>query len=239
MIELPEGGFACLPLETMAFSRGVAPLPGHALRRIRLLKPLPLEAGLHFAAEFIRNALRPIAAFCGCELRIPTRLAFPDFQRFNARYIAALQAAGFPTSPINPAARTNMAPLSDPPTGGVLHAFTFTIPSVNHGDYLISGMPELASPHVIAPRDTSPSGMHQKAAFVLNELLTTVDALGGQWERATAMQIYTRHPLDPVLDLLQSIPFQHIPGDPPLSSPDGTLFEFEADIRSISVEDTV
>ena len=239
MTPLPSAGFAFLSTNRV-FSSGVVALEGHAFRRITLTNPLPMEAGLQFAAQTIQRAGRPPEALCGCELRMPCRLTREAFSVFNRRYIAALQDAGFPTLPVNPAARTNMAPLVDPPAEAVLAAFTFTVPFAGRTrDFLISGKPELATApdRVIAPRDSSPTGVQAKADFVFAALRDTVRELQVRWSDATAAQIYTRHPL-PWIDAPPAL-VTHIPGDPPVLGPENVPFEFEADVRSITFEETV
>lgn len=245
--QVAAGGFAYLPSTGRTFSRGVIALEGFVLRRISLMDPLPMESGLDFAAEFIRAEGRPLEAFCGCELRVLKRLSREEFSDFNRRYIAALRSSGFPTDPSNPAARTNMVPATDPPRAAVLSAFTFAVPgtSLSTGpDFLISGKPELASDpdRVIAPGDTSPSGIRMKAAFVLEELRRTVQELGAQWESNTVGQIYTKQSVADLEGVFASagLPLTlctHVPGDPPVFGPDDIPLEFEADIRSITVEE--
>jgi hypothetical protein len=229
-----EGGFAYLPDTGKTFSRGVMALEGHTLHRVTL--NMPMEAGLLFAANFIKNK----AAFCACELRIPTRLTQPEFAVFNQRFIAALQAAGFPTDPTNPAARTNMVPRDNPPSDARLTAFTFATPGTSATrDFVISGKPEIDGTHVIAPNDTSQAGMQAKAEFVLNDLQRTAQQLGANWADITAAHIYTRHPIDTILPLFEGMNVTHIPGDPPVTGPNNIPFEFEADIRAITHEQTV
>jgi hypothetical protein len=247
--EVPEGGFACLPATGRTFSGGVIALDGYVFRRVQLRVPMPMESGLEFAAGLIRRNGRPLAAFCGCELRIPARLPPAEFSEFNRRYIAALRAIGFSTDPANPAARTNMAPLTHAAEDALLSAFTFAVPGTPRSkcaDFVLSGKPELASDpdRVIAPRDTSPTGMQAKAAFVIQELQRTVQQLGGQWTNLTAAQIYTQHPLDHLKDLFEAagLPLAlcaHLPGDPPVFGPGGISLEFEADVRSITHEEAV
>jgi hypothetical protein len=230
---IPSTGFAYLPDTGKTFSRGVIALEGHTLHRVTL--NMPMEAGLLFAANFIKNK----SAFCACELRTPTRLTQSDFAVFNQRFIAALQAAGLPTDPTNPAARTNMVP-TDSPTDAILYAFTFATPGISTTrDFVISGKPEIDGTTVIAPNDTSQAGMQAKAQFVIDDLKQTAQQLGADWASITAAHIYTSHPIDTILPLFEGIAVTHIPGDPPVSGPDNIPFEFEADIRAITHEQTI
>ncbi len=234
MAPTPAQGFAYLTT-SRAFSNGVIALPGHILHRIQLKTPLPLEAGLTFAANLIEHP----ATLCGVELRIPRRLSAEEFNHFNRRYIAALQASGFPTDPTNPAARTNVVPIDIPPTEPVLTAFTFAQLGISKTlDFLLSGKPELGPNGVIAPNSTSTEAIIEKALSVLNDLRTTALELGAS-PGATTLHIYTRHALHPIADLLAHAAYEHIPSDPPTEGPDNVPFEFEADLRRITREETI
>ncbi|SEB38045.1 hypothetical protein [Terriglobus roseus] len=248
LMKVPDGGFAYVPSRGRAFSTGVVALEGHVLRRVHLQHPLSFEAGFQFAAGSIRAAGRPLNALCGCELRIARRLTRSEFSEFNQRYIAALRTAGFNTEPVNPAARTNVVPFAGTPTDATLTAFTFATPGCARPtgpDFLVSGKPELTgdSDEVIAPSDQSVAGLEAKAAFVLEELQLIVRQLGAQWVNATAVQIYSQHSVGNLKVVSESgLPiavFTHVPGDPPVFGPGGVPLEFEADVRSVTLEDAL
>ena len=248
MDENPTGGFAYLPATGRTFSQGVIALDGYVFRRIQLRESLPMESGLNLAAQVIQTAGRPLTALCGCELRIPRPLTRVDFSAFNRRYIAALASTGFHTDPVNPAARTNMAPTVDAPKDATLVAFTFAVPGPSGptgADFLVSGKPELANDpsRVIAPGDLSPAGLRKKAAFVLQELQRIVQQLGGFFNDTATTEIYTREPIDDLRTIFESASLSlslctHIPGDPPVVGPGDFPLVFEGDVRSITVEET-
>jgi hypothetical protein len=248
-VALPEAGFAYLRDSGRAFSQGVVALEGFVFHRVQLRQPLSLEAGLKFAAEYLRTACRPTGALCGCELRMPHRLTRPDFRSFNRRYIAELQGNSFVTDPVNPAARTNIAGVSSSALDATLATFTFTVPRHRSGrgrDFLVSGKPEIADApdRVIAAGDGSSSGAQQKCAFVLKELLYVAQQLGASWHRVSAAQIYTRRSLAEFSGTLASFGLDpsicaHIVGDPPVAGPGDVPLEFEADVRSITIEEIV
>ena len=227
------------------FSRGVAARPGFHFHRVRLLGRPLLDPGLRVAFAFIQAQKRPPAALAAVELRAPKPLSGADGAIVNAAYVASLQAAGFVVAgTVRPEARSNMAPMADPPAGLSIHAFTFAVPAPpaspqGGGDYVISGRPDVTDTgELVAGNDyASASAMQTKAAFILGWLTDRITELGGDPARATGFQIYTRHPLERIIgDPLSRSPLSRagmtlVPGDPP-----GTAFELEFDVRSVSHE---
>jgi len=238
------GGYAYLPGDgTRPFSAGVVALPGYALRRVRLRRPLPFGPdGLLLIDRVLRDAGLPHAALAACELRSPAPMTFAEFKAFNSEYIWRLNGNGFGLGDAHPIARSNLAPQHDPPAGNTLFAFTYAAPagaaSGGGPDYVISGKPENTAepPGVIAPGDVSPAGMRRKAEHVIGALRERVAALGANWDEITGVQIYTVHSLDPLIDLLASNGLLHagvtlFPSYPPLVD-----FDFEIDVRAVSAE---
>lgn len=247
VITVPEGGFAYLSSDSTPFSNGVAALDDHALVRVRLHSPLPLTEGFAFAAGFLSDAGRPLASFSACELRSPSAVPMSDFTAFNSLYIDLLRANGFGAEHHFPVARSNMAPLFNRAAGHTLVAFTYAMPhagtpGTEGPDFVISGMPEITPtnpPGIVAAGDTSPTGMTMKARHVIAELQLRVESLGARWSDITAAQVYTIHSLDPVIELLgtSGLTTQGLslfPGYPPVIG-----FDFEIDVRAVSLERTV
>ncbi len=243
----PSGGFAFLPAPGAPFSGAVIAQPGFRLRRLSLRKTRPLDEGFAFIAAYLkREGLT--GALAGVELRSPVVLSRADFGAFNARYVAALKAAGLLTGDLVPAARSNMAPLYDVPVRPQLHAFTIAAPGPSSPDalgpdFLISGKPAEASPPegVIAPNDVSSEGMAKKAEFVIASLKASTLKLGGRWEDITGVHVYTRQALGGALKVmaesgLARFDLALVPGDPPSTGADGTPTDFEADVRAVSDE---
>jgi hypothetical protein len=238
-VDVPAGGYAYLPGSGLPFSNGVAALPGFALTRVRLRENLPLAEGLAFAARHIASRNRPAAALAACELRSPAAMTFADFATFNTEYAGLLRRNLLGDPAAFPVARSNMAPLYQPPATDTLFAFTYTEPVEGGGrDYVISGKPENTpeSPGIVAPGDTTDTGMRAKAGFVLEQLRQRTVELGRNWADVTGAQIYTVHPLEPVMALLGAsgltgIGLSLFPGSPPIIG-----FAFEIDVRAVSVE---
>jgi len=242
-ISLPTAGYAFLKGQGHPFSAGVACLGGYALTRVRFRTPLPLAEGLAKAASFIGAQGRPLAALAACELRSPAQMSISAFAEFNRHYVDLLRANGFPSEAPFPMARSNVAPIDDPPSTNTLFAFTYASaaaePQARTGpDFLISGRAELIDEprSVVAEGDTSASGTERKAAHVFEQLRGRVEALGCKWTAITGIQIYTARAIEPALPLLKRLGVANIgitlnPAYPPVAP-----LEFEADLRSVSVE---
>lgn len=241
-IPFPAGGYRFVP--GRQFSGGVHAEPGFALRRVRFLKPLPLAEGIAAARALLDAAARPPEALAACELRSPLPLAPQDFVAFNETYLAALRAQGFAAAPPHPIGRSNLAPILAPPAAVVLFAITFTVPVEGMGgeDFFISGKPEnRAAPSweegIVGGADTSPAGMRHKAEYVMGELRARITELGADSGRVTGAQIYTTHPLEPVLEIIAgAVPLAWggvtlVPAHPPV-----TGLAFEVDLRAVSEE---
>ena len=241
IIASPQGGYSFLKGGMHPFSGGVVCQKGHALTRVRFRAPIPLAEGLAKAASFIKGQGRPPAALAACELRSPAPMSLADFAAFNRHYVELLKANGFPAEAPFPMARSNVAPTLAPPATNTLFAFTYattTSEAQPLPDFLISGKAEIMDEPrtVIAEGDPSPAGTEKKASYVFQELRIRVEELGCQWADITGVQIYTPRSLDPVVPLLKRIGLAHVgvtlhPAYPPVAP-----YEFEVDVRSVSVE---
>jgi hypothetical protein len=249
IIARPDAGYAFIKGGAHPFSLGVACLPGHTLTRVRLRKPLPLAEGLAQAAKHIKTQGRPLAALAACELRSPAQMNLTDFATFNRTYVELLEANGFPSEAPFPMARSNVAPTLDRPATNTLYAFTYAVasPEANasaHRDFLISGKAELDEDsngvrRVIAEGDHSAEGTEKKATFVFDGLRVRVRELGAAWSDITGIQSYTARPIERMLALLQRYGLAHVgltvhPAHPPVAP-----YQFEADVRAVSVERVV
>lgn len=243
IVSVPTAGYSFLKGQAHPFSAGVACLKGFALTRVRLRQPLPLAEGLARAASFIKAQGRPLNALAACELRSPAQMSVSAFADFNRHYVELLRANGFPSEQPFPMARSNVAPIHAPPATNTLYAFTFASPAAGadataRPDFLISGRAELVDEPrgVIADGDASAAGTEKKASHVFAQLRGRVDALGGAWADVTGVQIYTVRALEPALPLLGRLGLANVglalhPAHPPV-----TPLEFEADLRSVSLE---
>jgi hypothetical protein len=112
---------------------------------------------------------------------------------------------------VNPVARSNVCPDVRPPAEPSFHAFCFTAAdSASRPSFVVSGSGEVPEgkanyrDHIIRPGDTSPSGLREKARYVLAEMEARLAALGQDWNDTTAVQVYTLRDFHPLVadDLL-------------------------------------
>ncbi len=251
VIPVRQGGFGYLPESGAPFSAAVVASEGFAFKRVRLRHPVPMELGFAWMARAIKAEGRPLASLAGCELRIPRRLTRPEFAEFNKTYLSSLRSNGFTVEESVAIARSNTAPAQAPPTSTVLSAYTFAVPRkagrmAAGPDFVVSGSPENASNpnRVIAAGDVSPQGMQEKAAFVLQKLRGYVADAGANWGDITGCQVYTVQPLEPVMPMLQAAGLADVgitvfPAYIPVIGFGGANYEFEVDVRSVSLEQSL
>jgi hypothetical protein len=131
---------------------------------------------------------RPTTAFCACELRSPEPFSEAGFKAFNQQYVGTLEKWGLYKDGINPVARSNVCPELNPPREPSFHAFSYTVPVAAPSartSFVIAGSGECPEgkgnyrDHIIRRGDTSPSGMLEKARWVLAEHERRMGALGG------------------------------------------------------------
>ncbi len=201
----------------LPFSFGVIALPGFEIVRVRFARLLPLAEGFEAIAAHLRERHRPLTALCAAELRSPVPFSVGGFGDFNAEYVAVLRRWGLYRNDLNPVARSNVCPVYDPPAQPGFHAFCYTVPTgaahasllttSDHAadapgprSFVSAGWAEWAQgtpwpDGIVAYGDTSPAGLARKAAFVLDGLRENTDALGGDWNALTSIQVYTEHEL--------------------------------------------
>lgn len=175
------GGFRFLPADG-PFSEGVVADEGHTIVRVRAPRTTSLSDGYLLVERTLRAGDRPLASLCAMELRIPAPLTRPGFEAFNREYVAQMQRWGVVIDGHLPAARTNVAPELDPPSGPCLHAFCFATPAPGSGKtFVVSGVPERLG------TSGGPGGYW-------NDIVTTVErrmaALGVAWADVTETQLY-------------------------------------------------
>jgi hypothetical protein len=188
------------------YSGGVAAEPGHRIVRVRLSQPLPLAEGFRVVEDTIRSAGRPVTSFCACELRSPAPFTETGFRDFNMVYAGQLQKWGIYDGKTNPVARSNVCPAINRPKEPSLYAFAYT--EVHPGDsrsFIVAGSAEApeGKPNyrdfIVRLGDISPTGLREKACFVLGAMESRLSALGFSWIDTTASQVYTVHDLHPFL----------------------------------------
>ncbi|MEN3380928.1 MAG: hypothetical protein V7608_972 [Hyphomicrobiales bacterium] len=199
------GGYRYIPA-VFQYSGGVAAEPGFEIVRVRFHKPATLPQGFARIAEIIRDAGRPLTAFCACELRSPAPFTEEGFRAFNETYVGTLHDWKIMTGGTNPVARSNVCPEIDPPAEPSFHAFSFTVVAQNPApSFVVAGSAEAKEgksnyrDHTVRLGETSPDAIREKARAVLAEMEQRLAALGFGWADTTATQVYTVHDIHPFL----------------------------------------
>lgn len=205
LTEHPTGNYRFLP-GIAPYSCGVAAAPGFEIVHVTLQQPLPYRTGFERISAFLAEQQRPQAALCAIELRSPRPYTFQGFRDFNAGYADILRSWGVFVNGVNPVARTNVAPVVRPPSEPLLYGFSFTRACgadwpltfvVAGGGELPEGVLERAG--IVALGDASARGLEIKARFVMDLMEQRLRGLGGDWPLVNATNVYTAHPIAPLL----------------------------------------
>jgi hypothetical protein len=242
LLDFADGGFA-FARGGFPYSRGVRATKGHAIEHVRFARPVPLMQGFNAIEAHLAGKARPLTALCAAELRSPKPFTMNGFAEFNRGYVAVLERWGLFRDGVNPVARSNVAPLIDPPSEPCFYGFSYTVPeSSRNASFVVSGSGEWPEggkfPEDIAARgDVSAAGLAAKAACVLEAMERRLAALGLTWRDVTATQVYTVHDIHRVLGE-QILPRAGNGGGviwhycrPPIEE-----LELEMDVRGVAVE---
>jgi hypothetical protein len=201
----PHGNYRFLP-GIAPYSCGVVSSPGYEIVYVTYQNPPPFRQGFERIAEFLKSTGRSKVALCGISLRSPRPYNFGGFAAFNAEYADILKSWGVFVNGMNPIARTNVAPVVNPPDEPVLYGFSFTQPCAVDlpPTFVVAGageLPEgvLAREGIVALGETSPTGLAIKARFVMELMESRLRGLGGDWQLVSTVNVYTAHSLTPLL----------------------------------------
>ena len=242
--DCPAGNYRYLP-GIPAFSSGTVAMPGHEIVHVTLAAPVPWRAGFAWIDKHLASEKRPRTALCGIELRSPEPFTFEGFAGFNEGYRGLLREWGILIGEENPIPRTNVAPVVGAPTEPSLYAFSYTVPGTTPAPtFIVAGAGEMGdraqgAAGIVRHGDTSADGMREKARFVMNVMQERLKALGGDWSRVTAIEVYTAQTIHGFLadDLLRPAGAAAIhgvrwfPSRPPIRG-----LEFEMDLRGVARE---
>lgn len=241
----PTGNYLFLP-GIAPYSCGAVSAEGHEIIQVTFQSPPPLEKGFSELQQFLKDRKRPISALCGISLRSPKPYTFEGFSQFNSGYAQTLKDWGIFADDMNPVARTNVAPVVDPPNSPVLYGFSFTSPTKPGlpATFVIAGAGEL--PEGVLKRDsifslgnTTPEGLRSKSDFVMNLMERRLFGLGQTWPKVTVANIYTRHEIRSVMEhqVLSRMTGSSIHGAHwHYSAPPIEEIEFEMDMRGTRTE---
>jgi hypothetical protein len=247
ILEYPQGGYRFIK-GSMAYSLGVAALPGYRLERVRFGTLVPLDEAFARVANLLAEAMRPPSALAACELRSPHQFTEAGFRKFNDRYFTILRSIGISSfADTNPISRTNVCPSDQTLTDVCMYAFSYTVEDPQARPcFVIAGAVDLMTGDkplqdlIVAPNEIDLAGIKKKASFALDDLEKRLSLFGFDWSNTTGNGLYCPH------DIFSALTDEiSVRG----ASPAGTTWhlcrppidglEFEIDTRSISIERTI
>ncbi|ARQ00328.1 2-amino-5-chloromuconate deaminase CnbZ [Pseudorhodoplanes sinuspersici] len=245
VISFAPGGYRYIK-GVFQYSAGVAAEPGYRLERVRFANPVPLQEGFRRIEQIIKDAGRPLSSFAACELRSPAPFTEEGFTAFNKIYVGTLKDWGI-FGDNNPVARSNVCPEVSPPAEPSFYAFSYTVEDANAApSFVVAGSGEAPeglgnyADHLIARGDVSPSGLRQKAQWVLGEMERRMGALGFGWGQTTGVQLYTVHDIHPfVADEIAKRGAMRAGLTWHFNRPPVRELEYEMDCRGVAIERTV
>jgi hypothetical protein len=239
----PDRSYRFLP-GIAPYSSGVVAGPGQEIVHVTLRAPVPWRQGFTRIERHLTEDGRPRTALCGIELRSPAPFTFEGFDTFNEGYRAVLAEWKLLVGGDNPIPRTNVAPVAAAPGEPSLYAFAYTVPGATPTPtFVVAGAGELRDhprgpAGIVRHGETSPDAMREKARFVMDVMQQRLQALGADWSRVTAIDVYTAHPIH---DLIEAIlgpagpaaihGVRWFPSRPPIHG-----LEFEMDLRGVARE---
>jgi hypothetical protein len=129
------------------------------------------------------------------------------FIAFNRGYCQVLQEWGLYLDELNPLARTNVAPLVEPPETPMLYGFSHLLPcdKAVQPTFIIAGAGELLegtlnSEGIVRQGETDRDTMREKATYVVEVMEERLLGLGGTWDAVNRINIYTVHPISGIVE---------------------------------------
>jgi hypothetical protein len=111
--------------------------------------------------------------------------------------VGVLQAWNIYRNKLNPVARSNLAPVLDPPAEPGFFAFSYTVPAAPGAPltFVIAGNGDCPEggriPEDIVRRgETSPGAVREKAEHVAGQMEARMRALGADWQGATPARLH-------------------------------------------------
>ncbi|MEW4568275.1 RidA family protein [Tautonia sp. JC769] len=205
LLDHPTGGYRVLP-GIEPYSCGVIAAEGFEIVHATFERPVPVSEGFERVRAHLGREGRPVSALCGVELRSPRPFSFEGFAAFNASYAKVLKEWGVFLGEVNPVARTNVAPEGQAPGSPSFYGFSYTrecdptLPPT----FVVAGageLPEgvLEESAIVRGGETDPDAIAEKARFVMGLMEGRLRGLGVGWDRVTAADVYTIHPVAALL----------------------------------------
>ncbi len=171
------------------------------------------------------------------------RLAEAGFTSFNRHYVDTLERWGILDDGRNPVARSNVCPAIGAAEAPVIHAFSYTRPAhAARPSFVIAGSGEVPEgrenyrDHIVCRGDVSPTGLLEKAHFVLSAMEERLTALGVGWNDTTATHVYTVRDIHPFIDMMIRRGAGHSGITWHFARPPVVELEYEMDCRGVPIE---
>ena len=189
------------------YSCGVIADPGYEIVNVTLKKPIPWREGFTQIDAYLKGQGRERTALCAIQLRSPAPFTMEGFIDFNRGYCEILQEWGLYVADLNPLARTNVAPLIDPPEVPSLYGFSYVQPCDNvvESTFIIAGAGELLeaalnAEGIVRRGETDTDAIREKTAYVVEVMEERLLGLGGTWDVVNRINIYTVHPISGLVE---------------------------------------
>ena len=245
LIHKPNGHY-CFLKGIAPYSCGVVADEGWEIVHATLAQPLPWRAGFDRIEAQLRELGRDRHALCAMELRSPAPFTMQGFLDFNRDYCDVLASWDLYVNGDNPVARTNVAPVTAPPSNVMLHSFSCTVEATaaQPSTLVVAGAGELRggsldNTAIIRRGHVDSRSMYEKATYVMDVMEERLAGLGGSWAAVNAVDVYTCHPVDQLLkDLVWKRvgPARHHGVRLHDTRPPVIDIEFEMDVRSVRSE---
>jgi len=229
------------------YSCGVISNDGYEICHAICSNPIPWREGFEFIDQYLRERNLARHALCAVQLRSPKSYSMEDFINYNREYSEVLHGWDLSVAGVNPLARSHLIPLTLKLKVPVMHAFSYVVANnnANRPTFIVAGAGELLNggalndENIVCPHQTDAVSMKLKAECVMDAMVERIKGLGAKWEWVTSVDVYTRHPIDKLLNdvikprlsraLRCGVTIQD-------NSPPVEAIEFEMDMRGITKE---
>ncbi len=228
------------------YSCGVIADLGYEIVNITLKNPIPWREGFTHIEAYLKAQGQGRTALCAIQLRSPAPFTMEGFIAFNHGYCQVLQEWGLYVDELNPLARTNVAPLVEPPEVPMLCGFSYVLPcdKAAQPTFIIAGAGELLegalnSEGILRRGETDIDAMREKAAYVVEVMAERLLGLDGAWDAVNRINIYTVQAISglveeivlPKLAAAKAHGIHWYPSRPPIVD-----IEYEMDMRGVMRE---
>ena len=226
------------------YSCGVVAESGYEIVHVTLTHLIPWHEGFAKIDAYLKLIGHKRNTLCAMQLRCPEPFTMDNFIAFNQRYCSVLQDWDLYIDGLNPLARTNVAPVINPPQESMLYAFSYIQPAndSHQPTFVVAGAGELidgilAPEGIIRRNETDIEAMREKAIYVVQVMGDRLTKLGGRWEMVNRVNIYTNHSISHLAEDLVLPNVNQLHGlNWYQSRPPVIGIEYEMDLRGVNRE---